>query len=151
MPSTDDEPAAVPAADFDPVAGEAMSGMQRLIGYRLDAWRAGFCRVRLALVDHHRNRSGAVHGGIFTTLADAAGGFSGCFPTGAGERPRCVTVTLTTNFLAQPADERMIAGATVRGGGRSLFFSSMELFDGTGRLRGTGNGTFRYRRPTPRA
>jgi len=36
MTSTDDEPAAVPAADFDPVAGEAMSGMQRLIGYRLD-------------------------------------------------------------------------------------------------------------------
>ncbi len=143
-------PAAPPTEDFDPVAGEPVSGMQRLVGYRLEDWREGYCRVRLAIEGRHRNRYGATHGGIYATLADAAGGFSGCYPERPDERRRCVTLSLTTNYLAQPADDVMIAESRVTGGGRSVFFATIEIRDGAGTLLSTATGTFRYRNPVPR-
>lgn len=143
------DPATPPPEDFDPVAGEAPSGMQRLIGFRLVDWQDGFCRVGLAVTERHRNRFGAVHGGIFATLADAAGGFAGCHPREAGERRRCVTLSLTTNYLAQPSDGTILAEARVTGGGRSVFFASVEIRDGADALLATATGTFRYRRDGP--
>ncbi|SMF30375.1 uncharacterized domain 1-containing protein [Tistlia consotensis] len=135
--------------DYDPRSGEIVVGLQRLLGYRVGAWSDGFCRMVLPLDERHLNRFSGVHGGIYATLADAAGGFSGCYPDTPGLRRRCVTLSLTTNFLSQPGDGLLAAEAQVRGGGRSIFFSDIEIRDGGGLLLCTASGTFRYREPLP--
>lgn len=134
---------------YDPVSGETVVGLQKLVGYRLAEWRPDYCRLLLRIGEHHLNRFEGVHGGVYATLADAAAGFSGCFPLVEGERRRCVTLSLTTNFLGQPADGLLVAEGRVRGGGRRVFFSDVEIADGTGTLVCTGSGTFRYRESEP--
>lgn len=131
-------------AGHDPVSGEAMSGFQSLIGYRLVAWREGFCRMAVDLDARHRNRIGAIHGGLYAVLADAAGGFCGCFCPDPDRVRRCVTLSLTAQFIAQPGDGLLVAEAQVAGGGRSIFFAEVALSDGAGRAVARASGVFRY-------
>jgi uncharacterized protein (TIGR00369 family) len=131
-------------APFDRIAGETVVGLQKLIGHRLEAWQPGFCRIALALDDRHMNRFRGIHGGVFATLADAVGGFAGCYPDTPGQRRRCATVTLTTNFIGQPSDRRLVAEARLRRSGRSLFFSDIDIVDGEGTLVCTASGTYKY-------
>lgn len=147
MPDPEDDAVRHDDPHYDPRAGEIVVGLQRLLGYRVGEWREGYCRMELTLDERHLNRFSGVHGGIFATLADAVGGFAGCYPDRPGERRRCATLSLTTNFLSQPGDGRLVAEARTRGGGRSIFFSDIEIFDGEGKLLSTASGTYRYRSP----
>jgi acyl-coenzyme A thioesterase PaaI-like protein len=58
---------------------------------------------------------------------------------------RSVTVSLTTQFLAQVRTGVLTARARVRGGGKHLFMASVEVHDGGGTLVAVGEGVYRYR------
>lgn len=141
MSARDDEPA---RHGRDPVSGEALSGFQALVGYRLVEWREGFCRMAVDLDARHRNRAGAVHGGLYAVVADSAGGYCGCFSDNPGRARRCVTLSLTTQFLAQPGDGLLLAEARRAGGGRSIFFAEVTLTDGAGAAVASASGVYRY-------
>jgi uncharacterized protein (TIGR00369 family) len=121
------------------------SGFRQLLGYRVLEWRDGEAAITLTIGPRHLNRSGALHGGVITTLVDAAGGYAGCFCAAAGRVRRSVTVSLTTQFLTQAKTGVLTARARVRGGGRRLFVASVEVHDGTGALVAVGEGVYRYR------
>jgi uncharacterized protein (TIGR00369 family) len=141
LPDTAPETASSPG--YDPISGEVTVGLQRLLGYQVEEWREGYCRMRLPLDGRHLNRFEGVHGGIFATLADAVGGFSGTYGTDPEMRRRCVTLSLTVNFLRQPSDGLLVAEGQVTGGGRSVFFSDIRISDGGGQPCASGSGTFR--------
>ena len=124
---------------------DAPSGFSQLLGYRLLDWRDGEASITLTIGPRHLNRSGALHGGVITTMIDAAGGYSGCFCAEPGHVRRCVTVSLSTQFLAQTKSGVLTAKARVRGGGKRLFVASAEVLDANGTLLAVGEGVYRYR------
>lgn len=124
---------------------ERPSGYKQLIGFRIVEWRDGFARMSLDIGPRHLNRSGVLHGGVISTLIDAAGGYAGCYCPFEGRIRRNVTLSLSVQFLAQASSGSIAAIATVRGGGRRIFNTSVEIADGDGKLLAMGSGTYRYR------
>lgn len=122
------------------------SGFRDLVGYRLVEWTGGLARLEIDLDERHMNRSGVVHGGVLTTMMDAAGGYAGTWCSVEANVRRCVTVSLTSHFLAPAEGGRLTATARLRGGGRRIFVSSIEVTDTLGSLIAIGDGTYRLRR-----
>ena len=115
-----------------------------LVGYRLTQWRDDHAEIVLTLGQQHVNRTGRLHGGVLTTLIDAACGYAGTFAVEG--RPRhALTLALTTQFLGPAhAGQHLTATARRTGGGQRIFFAAAEVRDETGRLIARGDGTFRY-------
>lgn len=132
------------------LAIDAPSGFRRLLGYRVAEWGDGYAVIELELDDRHLNRSEVVHGGVYGTLIDAAGGYAGCYCTVPGNVRRAFTLSLSTSFVASKASGRLRAIARKSGGGRSVFFAHVEVLDEGGRLIATGEGVYRYRRGSER-
>lgn len=123
----------------------ASSPIVELIGHRVTSVEPGRAEVTLDVREAHCNRGGGVHGGIYCVLMDTVGGFAGIHTTDPDAMRTFITLTLTTNYLGQPQGRRMIATGRLRAGGRSTFFSDMEIHDELGNLLATGSGTFKYR------
>ncbi|MEX0760683.1 MAG: PaaI family thioesterase [Tistlia sp.] len=122
-------------------------GFRDLVGYRLLRWEEGYAEVGLLLEAHHRNRTGVLHGGVLATLIDAACGYAGTWCSVPANARRAFTLSLTSQFIAAgQIGERILAKATRTGGGRTIYFSSAEVFGEDGRLIGRGDGTFRLKR-----
>ena len=120
------------------------SPLQQLLGYRLVEWEPGRAVIAYEVAKDHLNRTNRLHGGILATLCDTAGGYAGVFCETPGERRATVTLSLTVNFVAAVSGGRLTAEGRKRGGGRTIFFSDIELRDEEGRLVATATGTFRY-------
>ena len=125
---------------------EPFSGFPQLVGFEVEEWADGRAVVALELDGRHVNRSGAMHGGVMTTIMDIAGGYAGCYGGRSGPARRAVTLSLTTSFIGQARGGRIRAVGRVRGGGQRIFASSIEVFDADGTVLAIGEGTFRYRR-----
>ena len=121
------------------------SSIVELIGHQLTEISDGYAKVELDVREAHCNLGGGVHGGIYCILMDTVGGYAGIYSTDPSNRRTFITLTLTTNFLGQPKGRRMIATGRLRSGGRSTFFSDVEITDELGNLLATGSGTFKYR------
>jgi uncharacterized protein (TIGR00369 family) len=128
-----------------PAPTDAPSGFRQLVGYRVLEWREGEATITLTIGPRHLNRAGVLHGGVIATLIDAAGGYAGCHCPHEGRVRRSVTVSLSTQFLAQAKTGVLTARARVRGGGKRLFVSSVEVHDGGGTLVALGEGVYRYK------
>ncbi len=117
-----------------------------LVGYRLTAWRDGAAEVGLKVGPRHLNRSGILHGGVLTTMIDAACGYAGCYSEAGAPPRRAFTLSLETHFVAAAeAGCDLTVTARKTGGGRRIFFARAEAHDQDGRLIGQGSGVFRYR------
>ncbi len=122
------------------------SQFQKHVGYELTVWREAYAEMELTLSTEHLNRSGMLHGGVITTVIDAAGGYAGCFCPHAGRVRKAVTLSMTSNFMASMKEGTLRVVSKVQGGGRKVFFTRSEVFDGAGNLIATGDGTYRYTR-----
>jgi uncharacterized protein (TIGR00369 family) len=127
------------------VQADPPSGFRQLLGYKLVEWKDGEAAIALTIGPRHLNRAGALHGGVLSTLIDAAGGYAGTFCAVPGHVRRCVTVSLTTQFLAQTKSGVLTARSRVRGGGKRLFMTSTEVTDAAGVLLAIGEAVYRYR------
>jgi uncharacterized protein (TIGR00369 family) len=124
---------------------EAPTGFAALVGYRLTDWRPDHAQIELALEPRHLNRSHLLHGGVITTLIDAACGFAGCHPVAGEKNRRAVTLSLSTSFISQASRQTILTAKARRtGGGKTVFFARCEILDGEGRVVATGEGTFKY-------
>jgi len=117
-----------------------------LVGLKLVDWRKDFARIELPLRSEHLNGVGSVHGGVLMTLMDTVCGFSGVFAEDGEEQRGCATIAMNSKFLKPALEGTLIAEARVQGGGKSVFFTHVEVRDEAGDLVATGDGTFRYRR-----
>lgn len=127
-----------------PTETDAPSGFRQLVGYRVDAWRENEAVVSLVVAPRHLNRTGSAHGGLITTLIDAAAGFAGCYTPVAGNVRKAVTLTMSTQFVAPLTSGRLVATGRVTGGGRRIFHVAVDVRDEHGRLIATGQCTYKY-------
>jgi len=121
------------------------SAFNHALGIRLTDWSDGCCTVELDVTGDHLNRSGVVHGGVLMTLLDVACGYAGTWTEAQDGTRLCVTLDLTTSFVAPALNGRLTTVATVSGGGRKIFFARAEVRDEHGKLLAMGQGSFRYR------
>ncbi len=127
---------------FDP----ADSNFNRLIGFEIADWREDYAELNLTVAEHHLNRSGVPHGGVLATLIDAAGGLAGCFCREPGRVRQALTLSMTVNYAGQAGHGQLRVVGRRRGGGRRIFFASVEIFDDADNVVALGEGTYRYRR-----
>ncbi len=121
-----------------------LSNFNRHLGMKILEWSDGAVTVAIDVQDWMRNRTGIVHGGVTATLIDAAGGYAGNFCPHPGRRRLSSTIALTTSYVAPGKGKRIVATAKVRGGGRTIYASAVEVHDENGTLIAIGEGSFKY-------
>jgi len=133
-----------------PAHADDLGAFGQAVGYTVEAMAPDHARLELAIEPRHLNRRGFVHGGVLTTLIDAAGGRAGMYCTVPGNRRHSVTVSLTVNFLRAARHGRLIVMARKRDGGKRLYTSSIDVHHESGLLVASGLGTYRYMRGSER-
>ena len=114
------------------------------LGVQITAWSEDRVELALPVEPTMLNRSGVVHGGTICALLDAATGYSGLYSPDRNTMLHAVTLSLTTNFLANGVGRMLTAVGQVERRGRSIFFSRGEVWlDGT-LLVATGMATMKY-------
>ncbi|MCP1198349.1 PaaI family thioesterase [Notoacmeibacter sp. MSK16QG-6] len=107
---------------------------------RLDGDGAVF---ELDLDNRHLNAEGRPHGGVYTTILDAASGFATRFRGADTPLSGTLTLSLTTEFMGVPETKRLVATGVVVGGGQSIAFTRAKLHDSGGALIASASGTFK--------
>ncbi len=116
----------------------------RFLGAELVEWSEGRARFALAIRPEHLNRTGVVHGGVYSVLVDAAGGLAGCYSADPAVPVRSFTLSLATSFLEAANGGTLHAIGTARRQGRQVYFSTVDVKDDAGRLVAMGEGSFLY-------
>lgn len=133
-----------PDSERERVGAEPASGFRAAVGYVIGEWREGYCEMVLEIGPQHINRSGVLHGGVVMTLLDAAAGYAGCWCPDPDRVRKCVTLSLNSHFVKAATGGTVRSIGRVKGGGRRIFFSSVELTDAQGNVLAIGDGSFRY-------
>lgn len=126
---------------------QVSTGFNKMLGITLLEWGPEGMMGQLRMTPDMLNSSGIAHGGIYCTLLDFGCGVAGCYAPEGAPPKFCVTLSLTTNFLASAAGGVLTVRARRSGGGRKVFFAEAEIRDETGALMATATGTFRYISP----
>lgn len=119
-------------------------GFRRHVGYRTTVWRENYAEIVLDLEAFHGNTHGALHGGVYMTVMDAAMGQAATWCPVPGHIRRCVTVSLSTGFLAAACGDRITAIARLESAAERVAVCRGEIVDGDGTVCATAQGTFRY-------
>lgn len=98
-------------------------------GIRLTAMERDYARVEAELDTVNRNLYGAVHGGMFLTMADCA-----CGGAARSNGCRYVTVSSSFEFFRNTKHPRLIAQGRVKSRGKTLCVVEAEIRDGAGTL-----------------
>jgi uncharacterized protein (TIGR00369 family) len=131
--------------DLDPRLVEPEYPFQSLLGFRMTGWAPDWAQFELPVADKLGNRYGILHGGVYAVMLDTVMGYCGCYTGDPDDKQLAMTLSMTTNFVAQPAGACLIAEGRRVGGGRRSFFAEGTIRDESGRLVTTGSGVFRYR------
>lgn len=115
------------------------------VGFRITSWEIDRVELDLQVESFHLNRGQVLHGGMTSTLADAACGYAGTHPDMPEGQRQAVTLSLNVQFIepGQPGHRITATGEKV-GGGRSIFFSRCDIRDEKGALLAQAEGAFRY-------
>ena len=116
------------------------------MGLHLDSWLPERVVLTLDIEDHHLNPAGMVHGGVLMSLLDTAATLSGCYAPTLEERKGAMTLSMTTSFISAVTHGKISAIGRKRGGGKSIYMSTAELFDQNQNLIAIGEATLRYRK-----
>ena len=130
--------------DSPPTEVDGPSGFRQLLGYGVECWRENEAVVSISVGPRHLNRAGNVHGGLITTLIDAAAGFAGCYTPVPGNVRKATTLSMSTQFIAPLNCGRLIASARVTGSGHKIFHVGVDVRDAQGALIATGQCTYKY-------
>jgi acyl-coenzyme A thioesterase 13 len=118
------------------------TGAQRHFGYVIvmpEAGDADTVSVYLDVQPEHLNRHDSVHGGIVAVLLDTVCGMQCSQSADATTLPPCMTVSLSTLFIAPAKSGRITATATHEGGERRTRFMAARLVDEAGTLIATAS------------
>jgi len=105
----------------------------------------------MTVADKHRQRAGAVQGGILVALADYAF-FRACRSV-LKEGEHAVTIELKLNFIAPAREGDLTARSVIKSRGGRIIVADMEIMGPDGNLIATGLGTYMTvydRRTTPK-
>lgn len=127
-------------------------GFNAAQGFEIVEWSPGAVQTRVTASEDQHNSQGLVHGGVLCAFMDFACGLVGIHPDDEPHAPSCMTLSLTTNFLAPGRDGTLYCRARRTGGGYAIYYAEAQIEDATGTPVATAIGTFKYNRkpaPTP--
>lgn len=119
-------------------------GFRKHVGYRTTVWRENYAELVLDLEAFHGNTHGALHGGVYMTVIDAAMGQAATWCPIEGHIRRCVTVSLSTTFLKAVNGPRIKVVARLESVANKVAVCRAEVIDPDGSVCATAQGTFRY-------
>lgn len=114
-----------------------------LLGAKITHWEKNFCEWCLTVSPHHLNSQGYLHGGVIATLMDDACSYSGFYQPKVNTAGGAVTLSLTTNYIANISQGRVFARGRCVGGGKRIYFAEGELLSDAGVLLARATGSFR--------
>ncbi|MBJ3778781.1 PaaI family thioesterase [Acuticoccus mangrovi] len=120
---------------------------QSFIGYVIDVpdepGEGAGVAVSLDITEDHFNRHGTVHGGIIAVLMDTVCGMQCSFEGDPKALPKCMTLSLTTQFVAPVRLGRVTARAHSAGGGKRIRYLNAWLEDADGKTLSTASAVMR--------
>lgn len=121
-----------------------------LLGVRFVSWSHDAAELQLTITRDHLNGAFAVHGGVFATMLDNAVTFCAAFAGEGKPGHRCLTLSLTTSFVAPALEGDVLrARARIAGGGRKLVFVQGEIVNQEGRRLAHGDAVIKRLAPPP--
>ena len=112
----------------------------RLLAMEIKSLEPGLSRLEIALEEKHLQPFGKVHGGVFSSLVDAAAYWA--LFVDVEEGSWMTTVEMKLNYLAPAQTGKLIAvGRTIKLG-RTLGLGEARVEDTEGKLLAHGVGTF---------
>lgn len=120
------------------------SGFRTLVGYHTLDWSRDYGAIELRLTPEHGNSLGIPHGGVYMTIIDAAMGHAATWCEVPGNVRICVTVSLSTSFIATARGKVIRAVGRLVGIEERMATIEAEVRDEDGTLLATGLGCFRY-------
>ena len=91
------------------------SGFRSLVGYHTTVWERDYAELELVLDQQHMNSLGILHGGVYMAMLDAVMGHAATWCAVEGNVRLCVTLSLTTSFLASATSGRIRAIGRMEG------------------------------------
>lgn len=122
------------------------SGFRELVGYRATVWREGYTEFEIEIDRRHYNSSGFLHGGVYVALLDSAMSHAATWCSTAGNVRRCVTLGLSTTFLATVHTPLARAVGRLESVDGRTATCRGEVFDDNGELCAAAQGSYRYTR-----
>lgn len=124
----------------------AGTGIFHHLGFDLPDAEEGRITGYLDIGPEHLNRMGYVHGGVISTMLDAACCGAGLYsPPGASPR-YAITLSLTVNFTNPVREGRLTVKGELVSAARTMFTGEGKVFAENGDLVAQGIGTFRWRK-----
>ena len=143
-PKMDDKP--ISPEHYKPQPG----GFRKHVGYRTIVWRENYAEIVLDLEAYHGNTVGALHGGVYMTVMDAAMGQAATWCPVEGNVRRCVTISLNVSFLKAARGPRITAVTRLESSANRVAVCRGEIVDADGSVCATAQGSFRYMRGSER-
>ena len=100
-------------------------GFTELVGTEVSSAQEGRAVVSLEAKERHLNPSGTVHGGVISTLVDAAMAEALNTITEEGEQP--FTIQITVNYMKPGKPGTLTSTAEVRKGGERITIVEAEV------------------------
>jgi uncharacterized protein (TIGR00369 family) len=104
---------------------ENNEGFTELVGTELSSAEDGHAAVSLQAEGRHLNPSGTVHGGVISTLIDAA--MAEALNTMTDEEEQPFTIQITVNYMKPGKPGRITSTAEVRKGGEQITIVEAEV------------------------
>lgn len=111
-----------------------------LLGIRPGESANGVGTAYMTVADRHRQRAGAVQGGILVALADYAF-FRACRSV-LNDGEHAVTIELKLNFIAPAREGELTARSSIKSRGGRIIVGDMEITGPDDKLIATGVGTY---------
>ncbi|RNF39791.1 PaaI family thioesterase [Planococcus salinus] len=116
-----------------------------LIGLKVDSITEDGATIKMEVTPALLNGNKMMHGGVFSTLLDAAMGIN--LKLAVGD-VKYVTISLLTHYLkAVRSGETVYATAKIIQTGRSIGTVEASIFNDKDELVSCGSATFKFRRP----
>ena len=122
----------------DRVEARAEAPFLQLLGVRFVDAGPGYYKLGLSLTEHLLNRNGTLHGGVISTLADAAVGHALWTVT----EQAYATVDLHVAYIASPKQKEIFAEGKIISHGRRVIIGEADIIEGDGRLLAKGRATY---------
>ena len=137
----------MPLANTDPAFDFRTAGFGEVMGFERLEWGPGHAKLACDLKPYHKNPLGIVHGAVLMALLDVTGWLAGAWVGDPNKRRSAVTANLSSNFVGQAKEGRIIATSKVMREGKTLYYSQTEIHDEAGELLAYGSSSYRIRPP----
>ena len=119
---------------------EKDGGFAELVGTELSSTEEGRAAVSLKAEDRHLNPSGTVHGGVISTLIDAA--MAEALNTMVEEDEQPFTIQITVNYMKPGKPGVLTSTAQVRKGGERITIVEAEVVQDEDEVIALAAGTY---------